>query len=112
MTNFLIERALGTNLPGLLTDASHAWVSIHVPGTGWVDDDPTNHSFAGVHHIVVARGRDYSDISPTKGIFSGGGSHTFSTAVTVARAGTVLPAADGPPAKDFHPNPGIQGIQP
>lgn len=78
--------------PRLLgADASHAWVSIHVPGTGWVDYDPTNHSFAGVHHIVVARGRDYSDISPTKGIFSGGGSHTLSTAVTVA------PAADSAP---------------
>jgi transglutaminase-like putative cysteine protease len=64
-------------------DASHAWVSIYVPGTGWIDYDPTNHSLAGMHHIVVARGRDYSDISPTKGIFSGGGSHSLSTAVTV-----------------------------
>ena len=64
-------------------DASHAWVSAFIPGTGWVDYDPTNACFAGAGHIVVARGRDFFDVSPVKGLFSGGGDHTLETCVTV-----------------------------
>lgn len=64
-------------------DSSHAWVSLFVPGTGWVDYDPTNHVFAGAQHIVVARGRDYADVSPTRGMFSGGGIHRLLVSVTV-----------------------------
>jgi transglutaminase-like putative cysteine protease len=67
-------------------DAMHAWVSVHVPGTGWVDYDPTNHCFAGAGHIVVARGRDYADVSPVRGLFNGGGHHTLSLGVTVEPA--------------------------
>lgn len=70
--------------PRLLgADASHAWVSIWVPGTGWVDYDPTNHCLVGDEHIVVARGRDYADVCPVKGVFSGGGEHGLHTGVTV-----------------------------
>jgi transglutaminase-like putative cysteine protease len=64
-------------------DASHAWVSTFIPGTGWVDYDPTNACFAGKGHIVVARGRDFFDVSPVKGLFSGGGAQTLETGVTV-----------------------------
>jgi transglutaminase-like putative cysteine protease len=64
-------------------DASHAWVSVYVPGTGWIDYDPTNACFVGTGHIVVARGRDFYDVSPVQGIFSGGGAHTLDTGVTV-----------------------------
>jgi transglutaminase-like putative cysteine protease len=71
-------------------DASHAWVSVWIPGTGWVDYDPTNTCFVGTGHIVVARGRDFSDVSPVKGLFSGGGGHMLATGVTVE------PAADKP----------------
>lgn len=68
-------------------DASHAWVSVYLPGTGWVDYDPTNACFAGTGHIVIARGRDFSDVSPVKGLFSGGGGHSLETGVTVEEAG-------------------------
>lgn len=64
-------------------DASHAWVSVFVPGSGWVDYDPTNGCFAGSGHIVVARGRDFRDVSPVKGLFSGGGVRVLETGVTV-----------------------------
>jgi transglutaminase-like putative cysteine protease len=67
-------------------DASHAWVSVFVPGTGWIDYDPTNHCFAGSGHVVVARGRDYGDVSPTRGVFSGGGRHLLTIGVTVESA--------------------------
>lgn len=68
-------------------DATHAWVSAYIPGTGWVDYDPTNECFAGNGHIVVARGRDFSDVSPVKGLFSGG-AHKLKTEVTVEPAET------------------------
>jgi len=64
-------------------DASHAWVSVYIPGTGWVDYDPTNACFVGTGHIVIARGRDFYDVSPVKGLFSGGGGHELATGVTV-----------------------------
>jgi len=67
-------------------DASHAWVSAYIPGTGWVDYDPTNACFVGAGHIVVARGRDFFDVSPVKGLFSGGGGQTLETGVTVEPA--------------------------
>lgn len=66
-------------------DATHAWVSVYIPGTGWIDYDPTNACFAGAGHIVVARGRDFSDVSPVKGLFSGG-AHKLTTEVTVEPA--------------------------
>ena len=64
-------------------DASHAWVSVFIPSVGWIDYDPTNACFVGNGHIVVARGRDFFDVSPVKGLFSGGGEHTLETGVTV-----------------------------
>ena len=64
-------------------DASHAWVSAFIPDSGWVDYDPTNRCFVGAGHIVNARGRDFHDVSPVKGLFSGGGAKVLETGVTV-----------------------------
>ncbi len=66
-------------------DASHAWVSLYCPGVGdgWVDLDPTNRLLPDTEHITVALGRDFSDISPLRGIILGGGSHEPEVAVTV-----------------------------
>jgi transglutaminase-like putative cysteine protease len=72
-------------------DASHAWISIFVPGAGWIDYDPTNHCLVGAEHIVVARGRDYTDVCPVKGIFSGGGEHQLFTGVTVEPTAVAQP---------------------
>ena len=50
-------------------DAMHAWVRAWCgPELGWIEYDPTNAVHVGVDHIVVAYGRDYSDVSPVKGI--------------------------------------------
>ena len=64
-------------------DAMHAWASIYVPEIGWVDYDPTNAGFPAAGHIVVARGRDYADVSPTRGVFTGSYSPMLRVAVTV-----------------------------
>ena len=65
------------------TDASHAWLSVFCPGSGWVDIDPTNNTIPSEQHILLAWGRDYDDVSPIKGVILGGGEHTVRVAVDV-----------------------------
>ena len=64
-------------------DASHAWASVFVPGYGWLDFDPTNDVLPGVRHVTVAWGRDFSDVSPLKGVVLGGGTHRVTVSVDV-----------------------------
>ena len=64
-------------------DASHAWLSVWAPETGWVDFDPTNGIMPNMEHITVAYGRDYEDISPISGVLLGGGDQRMSVAVDV-----------------------------
>jgi transglutaminase-like putative cysteine protease len=49
-------------------DVSHAWTSVFVPDAGWVDIDPTNDRFVDDRYVITACGRDYSDVSPLKGV--------------------------------------------
>jgi transglutaminase-like putative cysteine protease len=64
-------------------DASHAWISVFAPGTGWVDFDPTNGVMPSDAHITIAWGRDYDDIGPAKGILIGGRHHSLDVSVDV-----------------------------
>jgi transglutaminase-like putative cysteine protease len=51
-------------------DAMHAWVQAWCGNDiGWVEFDPTNAKFVDTDHIVVARGRDYADVAPNKGVW-------------------------------------------
>ena len=53
-------------------DATHAWVSVWCGGDlGWVGFDPTNDIMIANDHIVLAIGRDFSDVSPVDGIIVG-----------------------------------------
>jgi transglutaminase-like putative cysteine protease len=65
--------------------ASHAWVSVYCPELGWIDFDPTNNLLPSGHHIVVAWGRDYSDVTPLKGTILGSVQHELQVAVDVTR---------------------------
>lgn len=68
------------------SDASHAWFSVFSPGEGWFEFDPTNNSTPYNQHIVTAWGRDYSDVSPLRGIVYGGGqSQALKVSVDVKR---------------------------
>lgn len=66
-------------------DASHAWLSVFVPGHGWLDADPTNNQLPGDRHVTVAWGRDYADVTPLRGVILGGGAHKLTVAVDVQR---------------------------
>jgi transglutaminase-like putative cysteine protease len=64
---------------------SHAWVEVHLPGGHWLPLDPTNNCVAGQRHVAVARGRDYLDTSPTRGVFKGAGHQTLRVSVNMRR---------------------------
>ncbi|SCK49773.1 Transglutaminase-like enzyme, putative cysteine protease [Variovorax sp. HW608] len=95
-------------------DASHAWVSVYLPGASgpgdWVDFDPTNGRQPGEDYVTLAIGRDYSDVSPMRGVLHGGARHSLHVGVTVQpieeRLGEAVlaaraeagPVADNPPS--------------
>ena len=64
-------------------DASHAWLAIWHPQLGWVQADPTNGCLVADRHVVLAVGRDFSDVSPITGIIFGGGKQQLKIAVDV-----------------------------
>ena len=63
-------------------DLSHAWVGAWMgPEHGWVGLDPTNGVLVREEHVILALGRDFSDISPLRGMILGGGQHTLRVGV-------------------------------
>ena len=65
-------------------DAMHAWVRAWCgPAAGWVEYDPTNAMTVAGDHIVIGYGRDYSDVSPVKGISRVAGGQTTKQTVDV-----------------------------
>jgi transglutaminase-like putative cysteine protease len=63
--------------------ASHAWVGVFVPGSGWINFDPTNDLVVSDTHVTLAWGRDYGDVAPVKGFTLGGGRQTVQVEVYV-----------------------------
>lgn len=72
-------------------DASHAWFAVYQPGQGWIDFDPTNRQMRTDQYITTAWGRDYGDVTPLKGVISGGGPHELTVAVDVERLAPFAP---------------------
>ena len=72
--------------PRLLgADASHAWLAVYCPEIGWIDVDPTTNLLPSTRHVTLAWGRDYSDVSPLRGVILGGGQHSLRVSVDVIR---------------------------
>jgi transglutaminase-like putative cysteine protease len=65
------------------TGESHAWIEAWAGG--WWGLDPTNDIEIGLRHVVVARGRDYADVPPVKGIYAGLADHAAKVTVTITR---------------------------
>jgi len=64
---------------------SHAWIEVW--SGDWQALDPTVGEPTGERHVLVARGRDYADVSPVKGIFNGGPSGKLDVTVNLTRLG-------------------------
>jgi transglutaminase-like putative cysteine protease len=66
-----------------VTGESHAWVEWW--DGGWNGFDPTNAVEIGTRHVTLGRGRDYGDVPPFKGLFSGSKSEGHTVTVEVTR---------------------------
>jgi transglutaminase-like putative cysteine protease len=65
-------------------DATHAWVSLWCGvEIGWIGLDPTNDMLVENDHVVLAVGRDFSDVSPVDGIIVGSRKQKLAVAVDV-----------------------------
>jgi transglutaminase-like putative cysteine protease len=62
---------------------SHAWIQAWTGG--WWSYDPTNNTDITEQYISVGVGRDYSDVSPLKGVYSGEGATDLDVVVEVTR---------------------------
>jgi transglutaminase-like putative cysteine protease len=62
---------------------SHAWVEYWAGS--WTPLDPTSGAEVGERHVVVARGRDYADVPPLKGIYHGPPQSDMQVTVEVTR---------------------------
>ncbi len=62
---------------------SHAWVEYWAGS--WTPLDPTSGAAVGERHVVVARGRDYADVPPLKGIYHGPSGGDMRVTVEVTR---------------------------
>ncbi|NYD67506.1 transglutaminase family protein [Agromyces atrinae] len=66
-----------------VTGESHAWVEWF--SGDWRGYDPTNQQEIGENHVLVARGRDYSDVSPLRGVYAGQSGSTLFVTVEITR---------------------------
>lgn len=73
---------VGTNRAG--SDATHAWVQLYIPNTGWKGFDPTNGVLTSLNHVRVGYGRNYMDATPTAGTLYTSAAETMTVDVTVA----------------------------
>jgi len=73
------KAAVGDTIDG----QSHAWIQAWTGG--WWNYDPTNDTEINEQYVSVGVGRDYSDVSPLKGIYSGEGSTDLDVVVEITR---------------------------
>jgi transglutaminase-like putative cysteine protease len=69
-------------------DAMHAWVMLWCGGEiGWIGLDPTNAVLASDAHVMLAFGRDYTDVAPMDGVVLGSGGQKIGVSVNVIPVG-------------------------
>ena len=73
------QASIGDTIDG----QSHAWVQAWTGG--WWNYDPTNDADINEQYVSVGVGRDYSDVTPLKGIYSGEGSTDLDVVVEITR---------------------------
>ncbi len=79
------ETALDTETADEVSVQTHAWIEAALPGWGWWALDPTNGGTAGERHVVIGRGRDYGDVPPVRGAFTGSGTVEVDAEVVIGR---------------------------
>ena len=72
------------------SDAMHAWVEAYLPTLGWIGFDPTNNTLADERHVRVATGRDYADVTPTRGVLRGNAESELAVTIRFAPSQVAL----------------------
>ena len=72
------------------TVQTHAWFEAAIPGWGWLALDPTNALQVGQRHITIGHGRDYDDVPPVRGVYTGSGSAEHRGQVEIRRQAAVV----------------------
>lgn len=75
---------------------THAWVEVLVDGHGWWGLDPTNRVPADERHVKIGHGRDYEDLTPLRGVYSGSRADA-ELAVEVSTSSEGIPLRPSPP---------------
>ncbi|WP_420639092.1 transglutaminase family protein [Candidatus Poriferisocius sp.] len=70
---------------------THAWFEAAVPGRGWLPLDPTNRLAVGRRHVKIGHGRDYDDVPPLRGVYSGPGTPRMEASVEIRRMDPAQP---------------------
>jgi transglutaminase-like putative cysteine protease len=65
--------------------ATHAWLECLLPNGKWLAVDPTNDLLGNDRYVAVHKGRDYSDVTPTRGVYIGTPAKSLDVAVNVDR---------------------------
>lgn len=91
------ETALDAESSDVVSVQTHAWIEAALPGWGWWALDPTNGGQVGERHVVIGYGRDYGDVPPVRGAFTGSGTAEVDAEVVIGRQvdGQLSPV-DGP----------------
>jgi transglutaminase-like putative cysteine protease len=83
---FTADDATGADVEGDVVNVqTHAWAEVAIPGAGWLALDPTNQAEVGERHVKIGHGRDYDDVPPLRGVFSGPGAHELTVDVRMRR---------------------------
>jgi transglutaminase-like putative cysteine protease len=86
VSGYLAPTSADTQPTSIEAQASHAWLEAQVPGQGWTGFDPTHGCRTDARHIKVAIGRDYSDVTPLRGVYrSFGGKQTMTVDLKLER---------------------------
>jgi transglutaminase-like putative cysteine protease len=78
-----LHPAVDAEVGATIAGESHAWVEFWAGE--WVAVDPTSLADVGSRHVLLARGRDYADVRPLAGVYSGPAAEDFGVAVEVTR---------------------------
>lgn len=68
---------------------THAWFEAAIPGYGWLALDPTNRQEVGLRHVKIGHGRDYDDVQPLRGVYTGPPHAELEVAVEMRRLAEV-----------------------
>jgi len=87
---FTADDSQGKDVDGdVVSVQTHAWFEAAIPGFGWFALDPTNRQEVSLRHVKIGHGRDYDDVPPLRGVYTGPPQATLDVGVEMRRLSEV-----------------------